>query len=125
MSRKIATTLAVLLVLGTASAALADANNRADHLSSFDQRPALMMSNVNDAGEPFATEKNTSFAGSHSAIAQRPPFRRGITGKTVVWIKLTEPGGDPGGAGPERDIVGYGTLTCKLTPYPWHLTSRI
>jgi hypothetical protein len=98
MPRKVATTLAVLLVFGTAPAALADANNRADYLSSFDQRPVSMMSNgrtqaVNDVAEPFATEKNASFAASQPALAQRPPFCRGITGKTIVWIKLTEPGG--------------------------------
>ena len=45
MSRKVASTLAVLLVFGTASAALADANNQADYLSSFDQRPLSTMSN--------------------------------------------------------------------------------
>jgi hypothetical protein len=99
MSRKAATTLAVLLVLGTASAVLADANNRTDYLGSFDQRPASMMSNgrtgaVNDAAKPFANEKNASFAASQPALAQSPPFLRGITGKTIVWIKLTEPGGN-------------------------------
>jgi hypothetical protein len=98
MSRKTATTLAVLLVFGTASAALADANNRTDYLGSFGQRPVSMTSNgrtgaVNDAAEPFTTEKNASFAASQPALARSAPFRRGITGKTVVWIKLTEPGG--------------------------------
>jgi hypothetical protein len=34
-----------------------------------------------------------SFATSHLALAQRAPFCRGITGKTIVWLKLTEPGG--------------------------------
>jgi uncharacterized protein YlzI (FlbEa/FlbD family) len=87
MSRKTATTLAVLLVFGTASAALADG-----------KRPVSMTSNgrtgaVNDAAEPFTTEKNASFAASQPALARSAPFRRGITGKTVVWIKLTEPGG--------------------------------
>src|SRR5215468_1644969 len=53
-----------------------------------------MMSNgrtraVNDAAEPFATEENASF------LAQSARFRRGITGKSFVWIKLTEPGGNP------------------------------
>jgi hypothetical protein len=48
---------------------------------------------VNDAAEPFTTEKNASFAASQPALARSAPFRRGITGKTVVWIKLTEPGG--------------------------------
>jgi hypothetical protein len=93
MSRKIATTLAVLLVLGTASAALADANNRADHLTSFDQRPALMMSNgrtgaVNDAAKSFRTEEKASFAASQVAVALG-----GTTDRPKAWIKLTEPGG--------------------------------
>jgi uncharacterized protein YlzI (FlbEa/FlbD family) len=97
MSRKVASTLAVLLVFGTASAALADANNRTDYLGSFGQRPVSMIGRtraVNDAAEPFTTEKNVSFAASQPALAQTPPFRRGITGKTSVWIKLTEPGGN-------------------------------
>jgi hypothetical protein len=98
MSRKAAATLAVLLVFGTASTVLADANNLADYLSPFDHRPVSMMSNdrtraVNNVAEPFATEKNASFAASEPPLAQRPPFRPGIKNKTIIWIKLTEPGG--------------------------------
>ena len=93
MSRKAATTLAALLVFGTASTVLADANNRTDYLVSFGQRPVSMMSNsrtgaVNDAAKPFTTEKTASFA------ASSVPFRRRIAGKTIVWIILTEPGGN-------------------------------
>ena len=100
MSRKAATTLAALLVFGTASAALADANNRTGYLSSFDQRPVPMQSKgrtgaMNDAAKPLTTEKNASFAASQPALAQSARFRRRITGKTIVWIKLTEPGGNP------------------------------
>ena len=92
MSRKAATTLAALLVFGTASTVLADANNRTDYLGSFG-RPVSMMSNgrtgaVNDAAKPFTTEKTASFA------ASSVPFRRRIAGKTIVWIELTEPGGN-------------------------------
>src|SRR5262245_2217178 len=99
MSRKAATTLAALLIFGTASAVLADADNRTDYQGSFGQRPVSMMSNsrtgaVNDAANPFTTEKNASFAASQLALAQSAPFRRGITRKTIVWIKLTEPGGN-------------------------------
>jgi uncharacterized protein YlzI (FlbEa/FlbD family) len=98
MSRKAATTLAVLLVLGTSSTVLADADNRTDYRGSFG-RPVSMMSNgrtgaVNDAAKPFTTEKNASFAVSQPALAQIPPLPRGIAGKTSVWIKLTEPGGN-------------------------------
>src|SRR5262249_3952387 len=99
MSRKAATTLAALLIFGTASAVLADANDRSDYLGSFGQRPLSMMSNsrtgaVNDAAKPFTTEKNASFAASEPALAQSVPFRRGVRGKTIVWIKLTEPSGN-------------------------------
>src|SRR5262249_26263882 len=99
MSRKATATLAALLVFGTASAALGDANNRTGYLSSFDQRSVPMESKgrtgaMNDAANPLTTEKNASFAAS-PALAQSARFRRRITGKTIVWIKLTEPGGNP------------------------------
>jgi hypothetical protein len=82
MSRKAATTLALLLVFGTASAVLADANNRTDYQGSFGQRPVSMMSNgrtgaVNGAAKPFTTEKNASFAASPLVLAQSAPVRRG------------------------------------------------
>ena len=98
MSRKAATTLAALLLFGTASTVLADANDPTDYLGSFGQRRVSMESKgrtgaVNDAVKPFTTEKNASFAASEPAVAQSVPFRRGIAGKTIVWIKLTEPGG--------------------------------
>jgi hypothetical protein len=98
MSHKAATTLAVLLVFGTASAVLAEANNRTDYPSLLGQRPVSMMSNgrtgvVNDAGKPFTSGKNGLFAPSQPDLAQSAPFRRGTTGETIVWIKLTEPGG--------------------------------
>jgi hypothetical protein len=100
MSRKAVMTLAILLVFGTASTVFADANNPADYLSSFGKGPVPIRSNdrtqaVNTLAEPFATEKNASFAASQLALAQRPPFRPGITNKTMVWIELTEPGGNP------------------------------
>ena len=47
----------------------------------------------NDAGKPFTSEKNGSFAPSRADLAQSTPFRRGTTAETSVWIKLTEPGG--------------------------------
>jgi hypothetical protein len=100
MSRKAVMTLAILLVFGTASTVLADANNPADYLSSFGKGPVPIRSNdrtraMNTVAVPFATEKNASFAASQLALAQRPPFRPGITNKTMVWIELTEPGGNP------------------------------
>ena len=85
MPRKATTALAVLLVFGTASAVLADANNQTDYLGSFAQRPVSMMSNgrtgaVNDAAKPFTTEKNASFAASEPAPRTEcpvPSWRQG------------------------------------------------
>ena len=97
MPRKATMALAaVLIFFGAAPAVLADANNQTDHHGLSAQRPVSMMSNgrtevVNDVGKPFTTEKNASFAASQLALAQGAPFCRGITGKTIVWIKLTEP----------------------------------
>src|SRR5215475_4435006 len=98
MPRKATTALAALAVFGAASVALADTNNRADYHGSLAQRPVSTMSNsrtgtVNDAAKPLTTEKNALFAASQLALAQSAPFCRGITGKTIVWLKLTEPGG--------------------------------
>ena len=99
MSRKAATTLTVLLVFGTASAVLADADNRTDHHGSFAQRPASTMSNgrtgvVNDAAKIFTVEEKALFAASELAVVQSAPFSRdGIAGRARAWIKLTEPGG--------------------------------
>jgi hypothetical protein len=99
MSRKAATTLAVLLVLGTASPVLADADNRTDYQGSFDQRPVSMRSDgrtgvVNDAARPFTIEERASFAASQLAVVRSAPFcGDGVAGRSRAWIKLTEPGG--------------------------------
>jgi hypothetical protein len=81
MSRKAATTLAVLLVFGTASAVLADADNRTDHQGSFGQRPMSMMSDGRSGASQLAVVRGTPFC------------RDGIAGRSRAWIKLTEPGG--------------------------------
>jgi hypothetical protein len=98
MRRKATTALATLLIIGTASVVLAD-TNPPDYYSLFAQRPVSMMSNgrtgaVNDAAKPFTTEEEASFAASQLALVQSAPScRGGITGRTMPWIKLTEPGG--------------------------------
>jgi hypothetical protein len=100
MPSKTKTALAALLFLGSASAVLADTNNRTDHPGSVIRRAvSVAMSKdrsaaVNDAAKPFTTEEKTSFAASQLALVQSAPFcRGGVTGGTMVWIKLTEPGG--------------------------------
>jgi hypothetical protein len=99
MPGKAITALTALLVFGTASVVFADTNNRTDYHGLFAQRPVSMMSNsrtgaVNDAAKPFTTDEKASFAASPLALVQSAPFFRGdIKGKTMAWIKLTEPGG--------------------------------
>src|SRR5262249_44812397 len=99
MSRKAATILAVLLVVGTASAGFADADDRTDQHGSFARCPASMISNgragvVNDAAKPFTVEEKASFVASELAVVQSAPFcRDGLAGRARAWIKLTEPGG--------------------------------
>ena len=99
MSRKAVMTPAALLIFGTASAVLADANNGTDYLGSFGQRTVPVefkgrTGAVNDAAKPCTTEKSAAFAASQGALPHSVRFRRGITGKTIVWIKLTAPGGN-------------------------------
>jgi len=49
---------------------------------------------VNDAANPFTTEGKVSFAASQLDLIQNASFcRGGVTGGTMAWIKLTEPGG--------------------------------
>jgi hypothetical protein len=98
MPRKATTALAAVLFFGAVPAVLADANNQTDHHGLSAQLPVPRMSNgltgaIDDTAKPFTTEGKASFAASQLALAQSAPFCRGITGKTIVWIKLTEPGG--------------------------------
>ena len=87
MPRKATTALAAVLVFfGAVPAVLADANNQTDHHGLSAQLPI-------PTAKPFTTEGKASFAASQLALAQSAPFCRGITDKTIVWIKLTEPGG--------------------------------
>jgi hypothetical protein len=98
MPRKATTALAAVLFFGAVPAVLADANNQTDYHGLSAQLPVPRMSNgltgaIDDTAKPLTTEGKASFAASQLALAQSAPFCRGITGKTIVWIKLTEPGG--------------------------------
>src|SRR5262245_7504754 len=96
MPSKTKMALATLLALGSASAVLADSNDRTDHHGSTTRRAvSVTMSNdhigaVNHAVKPFAAEEKAWLAGLQLAHVQSA-----ITGKTMAWIKLTEPGGKP------------------------------
>jgi hypothetical protein len=96
-SRKVAATLAVLLAFGTASTALANADNQTDR-GALVERPASMSTGctrvLNDVAKPFSIEESASSAASELRVAQSAPFRRdGIAGRSRAWIRLTEPGG--------------------------------
>ena len=96
MPSKTKMALTTLLVLGSASAVLADSNDGTDHHGSTARRAvSVIMSNdhigaVNHAVKPFTAEEKAWFAGPQLAHVQSA-----ISGKTIAWIKLTEPGGKP------------------------------
>src|SRR5262245_28397925 len=96
MPSKTKMALATLLVLGSASVVLADSNDRTDHHGSAALRAvSVTMSNdhikgVNHAVKPFTAEEKAWFAGPQLGHVQSA-----ITGRTMAWIKLTEPGGKP------------------------------
>jgi hypothetical protein len=95
------TSLAALLFFGSASAVLADTNNRTDHYGSVARRagsvamPTGRTGAVNHAVKPYMAEEKAWFAAPQLSLAQSVRFcRPGITDKTMAWIKLTEPGGN-------------------------------
>jgi hypothetical protein len=99
MPRKATAALAGLLVFGTGSVVSADVNYQTDYHNSFTQRPVSIMSKgrtgaVNDTAKPFTTAERASLAASQLALVQSvPSCRGGIAGRTMPWIKLTDPGG--------------------------------
>ena len=51
---------------------------------------------VNHAVKPYMAEEKAWLAAPQLSLAQSVRFcRPGITDKTLAWIKLTEPGGNP------------------------------
>ena len=100
MSGKTKTVMAALFFFGSASAVLADTDNRTDHHESAARRAvSVTMSNrrvavASHAVKPSIPENKVGLAPPQLVFAQRTPLcRRGIAGSTMVWIKLTEPGG--------------------------------
>ena len=92
--------LAALLFFGSASAVLADTNNRTDHYGSAACAVSVAMPHgctgaMNHSVKPFMAEEKAWFAAPRLSPAQSVRFcRPGITDKTMAWIKLTEPGGN-------------------------------
>jgi hypothetical protein len=100
MPSKTTTALAALLFFGSASAALANTNNRNDHQGSVVGRAvSVTMSSggpgaVNHAQKPSTAEEKAGFGTPHLALAERAPFCRPGKDTTMTWIKLTVPGGN-------------------------------
>jgi hypothetical protein len=101
MPSKTTTALAAPLFFGSASASLANTNNRNDHHDSVVGRAvSVTMSSgragaVNHALKPFTAEEKAWFATPQLALAERAPLcRSGVTDRTMAWIKLTVPGGN-------------------------------
>jgi hypothetical protein len=102
MPSRTKTALAALLFFGSASAVLADTNNRTDHHGSVARRAvSVTMSEgrtgaINHAVKPFTAEEKAWIAAPQLEPVQNAPFcGRGIAGITMAWIKLTEPSGKP------------------------------
>ncbi|MGA7516005.1 MAG: hypothetical protein WBW28_03445 [Pseudolabrys sp.] len=101
MPSKTTTALAALLFFGSASAALANTNNRNDHQGSVVGRAVSVTMSSGGAGavnyeqKPSTAEEKAGFGTPQLALAERAPFcRPGITDRTMAWIKLTVPGGN-------------------------------
>ena len=100
MPSKTTTTLAALLFFGSASAALANTNNRNDHQGSVVGRAVSVTMSSGGAGavnyeqKPSTGEEKAGFGTPQLALAERAPFCRPGKDTTMAWIKLTVPGGN-------------------------------
>ena len=96
MSHKVTAALVVLIALGPASIVLAD---RTHHRGLSGQFPVLMSNDrtraILEVASPFIAEEKAWSAASPSAPVRSIPRRDGMAGGTMIWIKLTEPGGKP------------------------------
>jgi len=99
MPRTVSTALIALLAFGFQSVVLADANSRTGRHGLFVQRPMSAVFDghawaVNDAAKPFNAEEKGAFAAS-PFVPSAPFCRGGSSGRTMRWIELTEPSGEP------------------------------
>jgi hypothetical protein len=100
MDGKTKMVLGALLFFGSASSVFAGTNLGNDHGSVAPRRavPLTMSADrtgaVYQAVKPVAAEEKAWFAPPQLTLVQGAPFcRHGITDSTMVWIKLTAPGG--------------------------------
>ena len=90
------------LIFGCASSALAGSHTRSDYYDLASSRHAVLAALSSDrAGVlgrtrgPVIAEEKAWLAVPRPAVVQTPSMCHAITGSTLVWIKLTAPGGGP------------------------------
>ena len=104
MLSKIRTVLSALLFFGPASFALAGSHTRGGyfyHDLIASRRAVSVALSLDRAGVlgrnagPVIAEEKAWLAVPRPAVVQSAPVCHAITGSTLVWIKLTAPGGGP------------------------------
>lgn len=102
MVSKITTVLSTLIFFGCASSALAGSHTRTDYHDPIASRHAISAALSSDragvlgrTGGPGITEEKAWLNVPGPAVVQTAPVCHAITGSTLVWIKLTAPGGGP------------------------------
>ena len=103
MLSKIMTVLSTLIFFGSASSALAGSHTRGDYYYDLiaSRRAVSAALPLDRAGvlgrvvEPVIAEEKAWIAVPRPAVVQTAPVCHAITGSTLVWIKLTAPGGGP------------------------------
>ena len=103
MFSKITTILSALLFVGSASPALAGSHTRGDYYYDLiaSRRTVSAVLSLDRAGVlgetagPVIAEEKAWLAVPRPAVVPSPPVCHAITGSTLVWIKLTAPGGGP------------------------------
>ena len=101
MSTTTKTVLVALLFFGSASSVFAGTNLGNDHYRSITPRRAVSVTVSNDrigavyrAMKLVAAEEKAWFVAPQLALVQSAPLcRHSITDSSMVWIKLTAPGG--------------------------------
>jgi hypothetical protein len=96
MSTKTKTVLVALLFFGSASSLFAGTNLGNDHYGSVAPAWVIISNDRTGAVKPFIARERAWFVPPQLALVQSAPLcRHGSTESTMVWIKLTAPGGGP------------------------------
>jgi hypothetical protein len=98
--KKLTTVLSTLIFFGCASSALAGSHTRSDYYDLVASRHAVSAALSSDRSGvlgrtvgPVIAEEKAWLSVPRPAVVQSAPVCHAITGGTLVWIKLTAPGG--------------------------------